>query len=199
MYKTLIQLVLFLILIFILSLTFYKYFYSKKIETNQIVNNSTIIQNSDKQLKKEEGNSVIYNLSYKKFDIQNNVYLIEANKGTMSDKNSNIISMDDVKATIIYLNNEKLFIISENAIFNNKSFETKFFNGVELTYQDQKLKSESLDFLFDKNIAIFSDNVRYENLDTKMFSDKITVNLLTKEIEITSKNKSNRIKIEKNK
>ena len=90
-----------------------------------------------------------------------------------------------------------MLISSKNAIFNNKSFETRFFDGVELRYQDQKLTSDSLDFLFDKNIAIFKDNVRYENLKTKMFSDKITINLLTKEIEITSKNNSDKVRIEK--
>ena len=31
-----------------------------------------------------------------------------------------------------------------------------------------------------------------------MFSDKITINIITKEIEITSKDKSERIKVEKN-
>ena len=123
--------------------------------------------------------------------------LIEALKGIIQDKKPNIIFMNEVKASITYLNNKKLLIFSKNAIFNNKSFETRFFDGVELRYEDQKLTSDSLDFLFDKNIAIFKDNVRYENLNTKMFSNKITINLLTKEIEINSKNSSEKIRIEK--
>ena len=206
MYKTLIQLVLFLTLIFVLSFTFYKYFYIEEKKNDLVENSSKIIKQNDENLKKDKkkgkekedkADSIIYNLSYKKFDIQGNIYLIEALKGITQDKKPNIIVMNGVKASITYLNNEKLLIFSKNAIFNNKSFETRFFDGVELRYQDQKLTSDSLDFLFDKNIAIFKDNVRYENLNTKMFSNKITINLLTKEIEINSKNSSEKIRIEK--
>ena len=210
MYKTLIQIVLFLTLIFVLSFTFYKYFYIEEKKNDLVEESSKVIKQNDENLKKDKDkgkdkikdkenkeDSIIYNLSYKKFDIQGNIYLIEALKGIIQDKKPNIIFMNEVKASITYLNNEKLLISSKNAIFNNKSFETRFFDGVELRYEDQKLTSDSLDFLFDKNIAIFKDNVRYENLNTKMFSNKITINLLTKEIEINSKNSSEKIRIEK--
>ena len=107
--------------------------------------------------------------------------------------------MEDVEASITYLNNEKLLILSKNAIFDKKNFQTKFLNKVKLIYQDKILLSDNLEFLFDKNIAIFKDNVRYQDLNTKMFSDKIKINLLTRDIEILSKNENEKIKIEKNK
>ena len=47
--------------------------------------------------------------------------------------------MKKVKAIIKYLDNENLIIVSENALFNNKTFETNFYNGVELFFEDQKL------------------------------------------------------------
>ncbi len=106
--------------------------------------------------------------------------------------------MKKVKAIIKYLDNENLIIVSENALFNNKTFETNFYNGVELFFEDQKLTGGNLDFIFEKNIAILRDKVTYEKLNTKMFSDKIIFNLLTKEITIKSKNASERVKIEKN-
>ena len=52
-------------------------------------------------------------------------------------------------------------------------------------------------FLFNKNVAIFKDNVRYQHLNTKMFSNKITINLLTRDIEISSKNKLDKVKVQK--
>ena len=52
--------------------------------------------------------------------------------------------------------------------------------------------------LFDKNIAIFKDNVRYDNPDTKMFSDQIILNLFTKEIIIKAKKDLEKIQILKN-
>jgi len=197
MLKTFIQIVLILTLSFILIFTFYKYFRSESIVEN--INDNKIIKNYDEEkiIQETEKDSTIYNLTYKKFDIQNNSYLIEASEGTIKE-NTNEVFMKDVKATINYKNNEELFIFSNNAIFNNKTFQTNFYNGVKLIFKDQNLESDNLDFLFDKNIAIFRDNVRYENLDTNMFSDEIIINLLTKEVTISSKKKSKKVKIEKN-
>jgi lipopolysaccharide export system protein LptA len=141
--------------------------------------------------------SEIYNISYKKFDILNNVYLIEAEKGIIKNKNPNVVVMTNVKASITYLNNDKILISSNKAILDKKNFETNFFDEVKLTYQDHELNSDSLEFLFNKNVAIFKDNVRYQNLNTKMFSNKITINLLTRDIEISSKNKLDKVKVQK--
>lgn len=193
MLKTFIQIVLILTLSFILIFTFNKYFRSENINDNKIIKNN----DEEKITQETDKDSTIYNLTYKKFDIQNNSYLIEASEGTIKE-NTNEVLMKNVKATINYKNNEELFIFSNNAIFNNKTFQTNFYNGVKLIFRDQKLESDNLDFLFDKNIAIFRDNVRYENLDTNMFSDEILINLLTKEVTISSKKKSQKVKIEKN-
>ena len=197
MLKTFIQIVLILTLSFILIFTFYKYFRSESIVEN--INDNKIIKNYDEEkiIQETDKDSTIYNLTYKKFDIQNNSYLIEASEGTIKE-NTNEVLMKDVKAIINYKDNEELFIFSNNAVFNNETFKTNFYNGVKLIFRDQKLESDNLDFLFDKNIAIFRDNVRYENLDTNMFSDEILINLLTKEVTISSKKKSKKVKIEKN-
>ena len=210
MYKSLIQLILLLILVFILSSIFYKYFYNPQelskidnpIKTPVETQNKKNINNKEKIKDNiNENNTIdseIYNLSYKKFDFQNNLYLIEAKRGIIKNENPEIIFMENVKSSVTYQNKEKLLIYSKNAIFNKVDFETKFIDEVILLYQDHKLKSNTLEFLFNKNIAIFRDNVIYQNIDTKMFSDKIIINLITKEIEITSKNNSEKIKVEKN-
>ena len=199
MLKTFIQIVLILTLSLILIFVFYKYFYNESIIESTNDTKNIEIFDKEKNIKKEKNDkdSTIYNLSYKKFDIQNNAYLIEASEGRITE-NTNEVFMKQVKATIYYMDNEKLFIFSNNALFNNKTFQTNFYNGVKVVYKDQKLESNNLDFLFDKNIAIFRENVRYENLDTKMFSDEILINLLTKEITISSKTKSKKVKVEKN-
>ncbi len=92
MYKTLIQIVLFLTLIFVLSFTFYKYFYIKEKKNDLVNDSSKIIKQNDKNLKKDKekerekekekedkADSIIYNLSYKKFDIQGNIYWCKLN------------------------------------------------------------------------------------------------------------------------
>jgi len=96
--------------------------------------------------------------------------------------------MSSVEASLTYLNNEKLIIFSEEAIFNKQNFKTRFSKNVNLRYQDQTLESDYLEFLIDKNIAIFKDNVKYNNQNIEAFAHTIVINLLTKKINIESNN-----------
>ena len=198
MYKRLIQIVLVFCLLIVLSLTFYNYFYVKEFKIEKNIEIQEKITQEKINTIQEKKDNIIYNLSYKKFDIQNNFYQIEALEGVLKENDPNLILMKKVKATIKYFDYENLIILSENAIFNNKILETNFYDGVRLIYEDQNLSSDNLDFLFDKNIAIFKDNVRYENPDTKMFSDQIILNLFTKEIIIKAKKDLEKIQILKN-
>jgi hypothetical protein len=199
MYKTLIQLSLLLVLILIIFFITKKYFYieeniekvnnfnSLDIKKNNLSNNDTIKKNI---------NNEILNLTYEKFDSNGNKYLINAQKGILDNQNPNIIYMSGIEASLIYLNNDKLIISSNEAILNKENFKTNFSKNVKLIYQEHILESDNLDFLIDKNIAIFKDNVKYYNQDIEAFSDIVIINLFTKEIDIKSKNQK-KIRIKK--
>ena len=200
MYKTLIQLVLLLILILIIFFISNKYFYSEdKIDEVKKTNNLKIEKNNlvNNEIDKKNINNEIINLTYEKFDTYGNKYLIKAKKGILDITRPNIINMNEVEALLIYLNNEKLIISSTEAIFNKESFKTTFSKNVKLLFKEQTLESDNLELLFDKNIAIFKDNVKYYYQEIEVFADIVDINLLTKEINIKSKNKK-QIKIKKN-
>ena len=199
MYKTLIQLILLLILILIFFFISNKYFNTED-EVDEV--NNIISLNNDKNnllnedLKEKNVDNEIINLTYEKFDTNGNKYLIKAKKGILDNELSNIIYMNEVEASLIYLNNEKLIIYSEEAVFNKENFKTTFSKEVKLLYQEQTLESDILEFLIDKNIAIFKDNVKYYSKDIEAFADIVVINLLTKEIDIKSRNQK-KIKIKK--
>ena len=167
-------------------------------EVNNIIslnNDKNNLLNED--LKEKNVDNEIINLTYEKFDTNGNKYLIKAKKGILDNELSNIIYMNEVEASLIYLNNEKLIIYSEEAVFNKENFKTTFSKEVKLLYQEQTLESDILEFLIDKNIAIFKDNVKYYNQELEAFADIVNINLLTREIDIKSKNHK-KIKIKKN-
>ena len=200
MYKTLIQLVLLLILILIIFFITNKYFYTED-TINEVKNTSNLkikknIPLNDEIDKKKIDNEIL-NLTYEKFDTNGNKYLIKAKRGLLDSKRPNIIYMNEVEASLTYLNSEKLIIVSKEAVFNKESFKTTFSKDVKLIYLEHILKSDNLEFLIDKNIAIFKDNVKYYNQDIEMFADIVNINLLTREIDIRSKNQK-KIKIKKN-
>ena len=197
MYKTLIQLVLLLILILIIFFIYNKYFYTEN-KIDEVKNTNSLSKESVEKnnlLKKNMDNEII-NLSYEKFDTNGNKYFINAKKGTIDNENPNIVYMSEVEASLIYLNSERLIIYSKEAIFNKENFKTTFSKNVKLLYQEQTLESDNLEFLIDKNIAIFKDNVKYYNQNIEAFADIVIINLLTKEIDIKSKNQK-KIKIKK--
>ena len=199
MYKTLIQLFLLLILILIIFFISNKYFYT--VDKIEEVNNDISLDVEKNNLpnedlvKKSLDNEII-NLTYEKFDTNGNKYLINAKKGVLDNDRPNIIYMSLIEASLDYVNNEKLIINSKEAIFNKQNFKTTFSTDVKLIYKEQTLESDYLEFLFDKNIAIFKDNVKYNNLNIEAFSDIVVINLLTKEIDIKSKNQK-KIRIRK--
>jgi hypothetical protein len=190
MYKTLIQLFLLLILILIIFFISNKYFYTED-AINELENTSNlkIEQNnsSNDEIRQKIDNEII-NLTYEKFDKDNKTYLIKAKKGILDNDKPNIVNMKIVEASLTYLDNEKLIIYSDEAIFNKQNFQTKFSNNVKLVYQQQGLESDTLEFLIDEDVAIFKDNVRYYNENLEAFGDTIIINLLTKEVDIKSKN-----------
>jgi hypothetical protein len=194
MYKTLIQLVLLLILIFIIFFISNKYFYTK--DKIDISKNNTLLNAEKKDLLNKDIENEILNLTYEKFDTNGNKYLIKAKKGILDSERPNIVYMNEVDASLIYLNNEKLIIYSKEAVFNKENFKTTFSKNVKLMYQEQILESDNLEFLIDKNIAIFKDNVKYYNQNIEAFGDIVEINLLTKEIYIKSKNQK-KIRIKK--
>ena len=200
MYKTLIQLVLLFILIFIIFFISKKYFFNeKKIEISKNTTSINLEQNNllNQNTVERDKNNEIIDLVYEKFDTYGNKYLIMSKKGVLDKDQPDIIYMNTVEASLTYLNNEKLIINSKEAIFNKNNFKTTFSKNVKLAYQDQILKSDNLEFLIDKNIAIFNDNVKYYNQDIQAFADIVVINLLTKEIEVKSKNQK-KITIKKN-
>ena len=199
MYKTLIQLVLLLILISIIFFVSNKYFYTEdKIDKENDTTSLNVEKNNlfNKDFNKQNIDNKIINLTYEKFDTNGNKYSIKAKEGMLDSKRPNIIYMNIVEASLIYVNNERLIIYSNEAVFNKESFKTTFSKSVKLIYQEQTLESDNLDFLIDKNIAIFKDNVKYYNQNLEAFGDTVIINLLTKEIDIKSKNQK-KIRIKK--
>jgi len=199
MYKTLIQLFLLLILILIIFFVSNKYFYT--VDKIEEVNNdiSLDVEKNNlpkKDLEKKSLDNEIINLTYEKFDTNGNKYFISAKRGVLDNELPNIIYMNLIEASLNYVNNEKLIINSKEAIFNKQNFNTTFSTDVKLTYKEQTLESDHLEFLFDKNIAIFKDNVKYNNQNIEAFSDIVVINLLTKEIDIKSENQK-KIRIRK--
>ena len=179
---------LFLIFIFfIISLfLFLKYFKKTSFENKTNANISQTINTSE---------SLIEDLKYLSKDKEGNEYKIEAKKGNIDKDNPDIIYLENVKAIILLQNSENIFIESNYAKYNTKSFDTLFNDKVSIDYGEHLLKSEFLDLSFENNLVSIYDNVRYLSGISSLRADKAEIDLLNKKTKISMESPNKKVQI----
>ena len=131
-----------------------------------------------------ESSNLIEDVSYSAKDTKGNEYFLKANEGTIDQNDSNYIFLTSVKA-IINLKNYKLIEISSDfGKYNINNYDTIFSKNVIITYLDNKITGDYLDFSFDKNLMIISRDVILENTKNLLQADVIEVNIETRDIKI---------------
>ena len=88
-----------------------------------------------------------------------------------------------------------IYITSDYAKYNRNTFETNFHRNVKLIYLDHKIFGDNLLLFFQNNLISMSNNIIYNNQETKLEADRIEVNISTKEIKILMYDKEEKIKI----
>ena len=175
-----------LIILFFFLLNF---FYFKSSDKKKIVEKKEKIELIEKQNKKIteeriESSNLIEDVSYSAKDAKGNEYFLKANEGTIDQNDSNYIFLTSVKA-IINLKNYKLIEISSDfGKYNINNYDTIFSKNVIITYLDNKITGDYLDFSFDKNLMIISRDVILENTKNLLQADVIEVNIETRDIKI---------------
>ena len=149
-------------------------------------NDSKNLSSENKKIKIEkiEVENLIKNISYSSRDAQGREYIIKAGSGEIEANDDNIIFMSDVKAQIIFLDGTIIYVTSLKANYDSLNYNTEFFDDVNVFYEDHEFKSQNLIIDFDKNILEAFNDLSYKNLNTKMFADKIELNLVTKNSKI---------------
>ena len=186
--KILLQLLLLSIAI-VLSLTIYKVYFEKdkkKLSALSKDKNKSLIQNKD--------TNIIKNLEYLSYSALGNKYKILAEQGTISKKDPDLINMTNVTAEIYISDLDPIIIKSNYAKYNAQNYDTHFFDNVDVNYISHKIICKNLNFLFEKNLAIFSDSIIYTNLQNKIEADRLEIDLITKNSKIFMNNESKKIK-----
>ena len=183
-----------LILLIFSSIIFYKKFFSEneKIAEKKIDDKKINNYNSDKKTK---NSNVIETLRYISQDLVGNTYIIEADSAKfVKDKTENVI-LFRVNAEIIRQNDDIIKINSDEAIYNKRNNDTIFEKAVSIEYGDQLIKSEVVKLNFSKNLIEIIENVHYMNRNTKIYADKVELDLLKKKMKISMVNQNDNIQI----
>ena len=183
--KTLIQYVLYLLIFIILFTFFNTYFSKKKVE-------------SKLETKEEITSDQIKDLQYLSSDADGNTYLIKAESGTTSSENKDIINLSNVSAKITLINNDEILIFSNFAKYNTDNFDTDFSRNVRAFYDIHELKCENISVKFSENYAKIYEKVVYDNKITKLYADKIEIDLIKRTSKISMFENKKKVKITHN-
>ena len=171
---------------------------ASKIEANT-ENNNIEIENVTENEQTASITNTLDNVSYSSKDLSGNEYLIFANKGEIDLSDRNIIFLTKVSAIIKLKNSNNIEISSDFGKYNANNFDTIFSKNVIVTYLDNKIESEYLDFSLDRNSMIISKKVIFTNSENILKADVVEMNLDTKDSKIYMYKKKDKVIITNNK
>ena len=234
--KSLLQIILFLLIILILGGIYYLYFYSETLndqinlnEKENALSQITISQNNfdkdimeeidEKDLKdkliednkitdkileenKNEYNDVANNnltkeIEYITTNKSGDIFKIIAKYGSTNKNDNKILDLEEVLGTISSNKKSTINISSKFAKYNYTNQNSKFYNNVKIDYDGKTINCDNLEIMINENTALAYDNVIVKSENSLIKAQTISLDLITKDIKINSKNKI-KIKHEEN-
>ena len=199
--KTLIQIFLITLLI-IVSFLIFNFFYVKKINNENLKAKKTEIvdelKNTDKNIIKD----IEYSLNNNKGDI----YKVIADFGEVKIDNPDLMFLTNVNAYVTFTDKTRIVLISDFANFNTKTFETTFFDNVQVKRDKEIITGDELYLVLEnddkkilnnpdieENLIRISYNVMYKKPGYSLKADILEFDLITKNIKIYMLNEKQKI------
>ena len=166
-----------------------------KIITNEIISkkqkkNSKLKKSDTNQdLEKKKIKNLTKEIEYITTNKNGDIYKILAQYGKTNLKNSNILELENVNGEVLSKDRSNIHISSKFAKYNYTNQNSKFYSNVAIKYDENKINCDNLDLLINKNKAIAYGNVLIKNNNSNMKAQMVIIDLLTKDININSKEK----------
>ena len=188
--KTGLQVIMVLVIV-IISLWFYLKYFTKNLEN---VKEAPIIEKIDEN--QNSTSTYINDINYVSIDIRGNEYQITAKQAEIKIENSDLMFLSDVVAFVFIKDKDTVKITSNFGKYNTKNYDTIFSENVIVVYPGHKVTGEYLDFSFLTDLGVFTTNVIYTVEKTKLFADKMEMNLTTKDTKIFMNDTGKKVLIE---
>ena len=195
--KSFIQLILFSIII-LSSFIVYQYFFKDNNSVKIIDSQQNEIQSQNSQIMQSkiiDTDNIIEKLEYKSIDAYGNEYVIKSSKAESQMNDSNNVKLFKVSAIIYSPKKKPIMIKSDFALHNKLTFNTKFYDNVEILHDTIEVTSGNLDLLYKEN-KVDLYNIKSANYKQSiLLADKITFDILTKNVSVNMYKDNQRIKI----
>ena len=166
------KIAVFLIILIIFLGFYFNFFYKIKDEELIIVEDDNYNSN------------LLENIKYVAKDNDGNEYIINAAEGEIDLNNSEIIFLKNVKSQIKLKDSDQINITSDFGKYNSSNYDTIFSKNVKITYLENKITGEYLDFSLIENRMIISKNIVFTNEENVLKADVIEIDTKTKDTKI---------------
>ena len=139
--------------------------------------------------------NIINDVRYTTKDANGNEYIITALKGEIDYSNPNDLYLTKVDALIKLKNSNDIIISSNFGKYNIDNLDTIFSKNVIITYTDNKIKAEYLDFSLKRNLMLISKNVVYNNFNNILKADVVEIDIKSKDVKIFMYEKNKKVNI----
>ena len=136
----------------------------------------------------KEDKDLFFNIEYTGLDLRGNRYLLKSQKARLDELKPEIVYMDIVHAIFYFKDNTILYIWSDKGVYNNKNFDMKFSNNVKAEYMDSKLFAEKANYSNTENYLSIYENVRIDDIRGNLIADKLLFDINKQNLAITSFN-----------
>jgi len=199
--KTIIQIILILFLIISIYLVFKNYYISSEPTPKLQKDDNTFLRNDSEKSDK----NLIKDINYTANNTRGDVYLLIADYGEIYLDNPELMFLTKVNGKITLYDGASITVESDFANFNTKNFETTFINNVIVKRDKEKITSDELFLILEKdekdqnsdkkdeNLIRLSRNVFYEKPGYELSADILEIDLITKNIKIYMIDKNKKI------
>ena len=142
-----------------------------------------------------ESLNIIEDVSYSAKDPKGNEYFLKAREGTIDQNESNFIFLKSVNAIINLRDYKVIEISSDFGKYDINNYDTIFSKNVVITYLDNIITGDYLDFSWDKNLMLISRDVILKNNKNSLQADVIEMDIETRDIKIFMYEDSKKVNI----
>ena len=152
---------------------------------NKSTNEDNKLEKKDPEKVKNLTKEIEYITSNKDGDI----FKILAKYGQTNIDNTDILDLNEVDGLISSIKRSKIYIKSDYAKYDYNNQSSKFYGNVKINYDNKEITCDNLDLNIKNNIAVAYNNVIMTEENSQMKAENVIMDLVTKDININSKNK----------
>ena len=142
----------------------------------------------------KNASNIISDLSYKNIDHKGNIFNINSKITKIFEDKKDLNFMEVVVCRIFLLDGRVIEIFADKAIYNTINYNTEFVGNVLVVEDENKITSNNLDFIFDKNLITIYNNVKYKGYNKFLTADKVDINLLNHKVNVYMYDKMSKVK-----